>query len=603
MYLPLTRLHKSFPFVAACCLSLPLLTAGCEGDVDAADKQVQGHLTDANEKTEPGVTAAPSVPEGYKKAAAVTNASPATKAQALADLSSAERDRAIALLGEADRLDVELQRLVGAINRQAARIQSNNTLIAGLGKFEPTKATQAIQQQRSAAQGENNAAWIEHDSGAILGLKALNDQAAQLQEQIAQLEQQARDLGAQRSKMISDAEQLEKQSEQAKGQQSSELYSQSVDSRKQAADLGVQVEALEAKLMPLRQDLERTQANQQALAKTVEAFGTQLQATNDNWQKIQAQIAELQNLNKRILGGGADEPATTQPQPEAAARPAGAAAPPMAASISGKLRQLSDVFGQIESRRSEAETLLKNALENARKAGDAGAALSRELNSRLSSAGGNQRPEAAAWKQLIDLHHPARFKLRQATLDILLANLHRSRAADFDLRANMVQMLTAALQPAQLQVPQEAGGADLAAQRDTARQASLGAYGEAEQLLSEVVEASSGGGELAQAAAKAGHLMRLVRLYAQAQVDPQTASGLAQNAKAIAAQGDQMQLPTASLPPFLLDALELRPPPPAPATQPAGAGATGVPVTPPTPPATGTPGETPPAGATGTPPQ
>ena len=586
MYRPLTRLHKSFPFVAACCLSVPLLTAGCEGDVDAADKQVQEHLTEGTEKLEPGVTTAPAVPEGYKKAAGVANASPATKAQARADLANAERDRAIALLGETDRLDVELQRLVGAINRQAARIQANNTLIAGLGKLEPTKATQAIQQQRGAAQGEKNGTWVEHDTGAILGLKALNDQAAQLQEQIAQLEQQAKDLGTQRSKMIADAEQLEKQSDAAKGQQSSELYTQAVDSRKQAADLGVQVEALEAKLMPLRQDLERTQANQQAIAKTVETLGTRLQATNENWQKIQAQIAELQNLNKRILGGG-DEPAPAPaPQPQAAAaqpesgaeggaapaRPAGAAAaPPMAASVSGKLKQLNDLVAQIEGRRGEAETLLRSALDNTKKAGDAGAALSRELQSRLSSAGGGQRPEAAAWKQLIDLHHPARYKLRQATLDILLANLLRSRAADLDMRDNMVQMLTKALQPAKLQVPTDAGGADLATQRDAARKASLDVYKEADQLLGEVVEASAGGGDLVQNAAKAGHLMRLVRLYAQSQVDidPDAAKGLPQNAKAMAAQGDALQLPTASLPPFLLDALELRTPP---ATQPAGAG-------------------------------
>jgi hypothetical protein len=628
MYRPLTRHHKSLSLVAAACLSLPLLTGGCEGDVDAADKQVQEHLTEASEKRDPGVTSAPSVPEGYKKAAAVTSASPAVKAQALADLANAQRDRAIALLGEVDRLDVELQRIVGAINRQAARIDSNNTLVAGLRKFEPTKATQAIQQQRGAAQGEQKAAWVEHDSGAILGLKALNDQAAQLQEQIAQLEQQAKDLGTQRSKMISDAEQLEKQSEEAKAQQSSDLYNQSVDSRKQAADLGVQIEAVEAKLMPLRQDLERTKANQQAIARTVESMGSRLQATNEGWQKIQAEIAELQNLNKRILGTGDEPPpgpapasqpqAAAQPEGEAAGaappRPAGAAAPPMAASIAGKLRQLNDTAGKIDSRRTEAESLLKEALDNIKKAGDAGAALSRDLQSRLSSAGGNQRPEAAAWKQLMELHHPARYKLRQATLDILLANLIRSRAADLDLRANMVQQLTAALQP-DLKVPQEAGGSDLAAQRDAARQASLDLYKESEQLLGEVVDASAGGGDLVQTAAKAAHLMRLVRLYAQAQVDPETAKGLSQNAAALARQGDAVQLPTASLPPFLVTALELGAPATQPAaSQPAGAGTTATPPPAPTgttPPGTATPGtatpgteapgQTPPAG--GTPPQ
>ena len=93
-------------------------------------------------------------------------------------------------------------------------------------------------------------------------------------------------------------------------------------------------------------------------------------------------------------------------------------------------------------------------------------------------------------------------------VDILLANLYRSRASDPDLRANMVQQLTAALQPADLKVPTEAGGADLASQRDAARQASLGLYGESEQLLGEVVEASAGGGDMVQTAAKAAHKRR-----------------------------------------------------------------------------------------------
>lgn len=593
MYSPLVRRHKSLSIVlAVCCLGLPLSQGGCEGDADTGDREVREHLSDGAEKTEPGVTAAPSVPEGYKKAAAVTSASPATKVEALIRLADAERDRAVALLLEADRLDVELHRLVGAINRQSARIQANNTLAAGLSKLEPKAQQQAIQAQRSAAQGEKNPVWIEHETGAITGLKGLQEQIAQLQDQIGQLEEQSKGLATQRSKMIADAEQLEKQSEQAQGQQSADLYNQSVDSRKQAADLGVQVEALEAKLSPLRQDLERTQANQQAIAKTVETFGGQLQATQENWQKIQAQIAELQNLNKRILGSGeeaAPTAAPAQPQPESgiASRPPGAGSPPLATSIAGKLRQANDLVAQIESRRTEAEALLKSAIEHVKGAAAAGESLSSEVGAQLNNSSNAQRPERKAWQELQELHAPSRFKLKQATLDIILAGLHRSRAADLALRSNMVQVLTAALQPAQLAVPQDAGGKDLATEAESARQASLAQYGEADTLLKEVVESSAGSGDLARDAARAGHLMQLVRLYSQAQVDPQTAQGLAANAKSIAAQGEQVQLPPDSLPAFLQDALELRPAPTTgPATRPAAApaGAAPTPASP-TPPA------------------
>src|SRR4051812_26760943 len=84
MYQPLIRLHKSFPaVVTVCLLSLPLLQAGCEGDVDAADKQVRQQLSEGAQKTDAAVTSAPTVPAAYKQAAGVTKASPAVRVEAL----------------------------------------------------------------------------------------------------------------------------------------------------------------------------------------------------------------------------------------------------------------------------------------------------------------------------------------------------------------------------------------------------------------------------------------------------------------------------------------------------------------------------------------
>src|SRR5687767_12739192 len=296
MSLPLSRLHMTFQrtFAAVsmgCLLCLPVVQTGCDSSVDAADEQVRQHMAEGEQKTEAAVSSAPAVPDGYVKAAQVADASPAAKAMALTRLADAERDRAVALLGEADRLESDLLRVVGAINRQSARIQSNNTLVAGLARMEPTKVRQALEQHRTAAQGEQNPVWVEHESGAIQGLKALQEQSAKLQEEIGQLEEQSKGLATQRTKLIADAEQLERKSETAKGQESVELYTQSVDARKQAADLGVQVEALEAKLLPLRQDLVRAQAGQEAVAKTVAAFGKQLEVTQQQWQQVQQQMA------------------------------------------------------------------------------------------------------------------------------------------------------------------------------------------------------------------------------------------------------------------------------------------------------------------------
>lgn len=559
---PLSRPRKTFlVIVSAGCLALPLLQAGCDGDADAADREVREHLAAAQEQAEAGVSAAPGVPEAYKKAVAVGAASPVAKVEALTRLADAERDRAVALMAEADRLEAEMLRLAGASNQQAARIQSNNTLAAGLAQLEPTKATQAIEQQRGAALGEQNPVWIEHETGPIHAQKGLEDQAGQLEGSIAELEGQSKDMAAQRSKRVGEAEQLEKQSDQAQGAQSAELFNQSVDARKQAADLGVQVEALDAKLLPLRQDLERVQANRQTIAKTIEMFGGQLQLTRQNWAKVQEQIAELQKLNQQIHGGANET---------APAANTTAAAAPVAPSIVGKLRQINERVAQIDAKRSEAESLLKGALEKTGAAASSAATLVGSMSAQMSEQGAAQRPERTAWQRLSELHNPSRFKLRQATLQILLADIYRARAANLAVRANLQQVLAAALQPAKLSVPPEAGGANLKAESDAAKAASLAQYGEAETVLRDVIEASRSNDMMGEAS-KGAQLMQLVRLYAQAQADPQMAGSLAASARQLAAAGEQVNLPASALPSFVQDALELRAPPATgPATRPAG---------------------------------
>src|SRR5207249_2811786 len=115
-----------------------------------------------------------------------------------------------------------------------------------------------------------------------------------------------------------------------------------------------------------------------------------------------------------------------------------------------------------------------------------GAALSRELQSRISGSGTSQRPEAQAWKRLVELHNPSRFKLGQATLDIVLGGLYRSRAADLAARANMVKQLGDAVAAAKLQVPKDAGAQNLQADLDASKKLSADTYTEAGELLKDM---------------------------------------------------------------------------------------------------------------------
>src|SRR4029450_12227860 len=100
-----------------------------------------------------------------------------------------------------------------------------------------------------------------------------------------------------------------------------------------------------------------------------------------------------------------------------------AGSPPMAPSIAGKLAQLNALVAEIESRRTEAEGLLKSALGHTKDAGATAASLVRDLRSQLSGANNAQRPERKAWEQMTALNNPSRFKLKQATLDLARAAL------------------------------------------------------------------------------------------------------------------------------------------------------------------------------------
>ena len=88
--------------------------------------------------------------------------------------------------------------------------------------------------------------------------------------------------------------------------------------------MGVQIDAVEAKLLPLRQDLQLAQGEQQQLTKAVEAFESRLQGTEESWKKVQQQMetinkATVVNFNDAYFGPAAN--AAAAPAPTAAEPP------------------------------------------------------------------------------------------------------------------------------------------------------------------------------------------------------------------------------------------------------------------------------------------
>src|SRR5204863_3611252 len=163
---------------------------------------------------------------------------------------------------------------------------------------------------------------------------------------------------------------------------------QSSEARKKAADLGVQVDGIEAKLVPLRQDQQVAQANSELLNKALKSFDSQLQASEQNWAAVQKQIEAVNQMSRLILGPAPNEAAAPPaestesaaveppgeggaapaPAPAPASRPAaggagpGPVAPMTPVTVVGKLRWLGALTTSIQSQRAEAETLLGSAI-------------------------------------------------------------------------------------------------------------------------------------------------------------------------------------------------------------------------------------------------
>ena len=624
MFAPLNRPHPS-PRLRLQRKSLPLLTAavscvallgpqlGCDNASSVADRKVEAQVDESRGAAAPREGELPAVPAVLNQAITNSAASPATRAETLAWLGQAEVQRASALLDRAGRDEVAARRLISEINRLTARLQSNATVIAGLQKLEPSKERAALQETRGAIQGEQDPVWIKHETGALPALKGVEERLAALQDQIGKLEQQSKDLAGQRSRQLAEAERLERQSEEAKGQQSVDLFNQSAAARKKAADLGVQVDGLEAKLVPLRQDQQLAQNEQQQLTKAVQAFDARLQGADQNWKTVQQQIEALNALSKAIVGpnpnepaappddaaagagaggdagasaapaGGEEASAAAPAAPKPATRPGGGGAAAAAwvtpTSLAGKLRWLSHISKSIETQRGEAETLLNSALTHYKTAGDAARSLQDSLSKQMNAAGASQRPEKPSWQRLADLHNPSEYKLKQGAVQLMLAGLARDRAALLAARANVAKTLGPVLQANKVPAPPELAENNVEPQVAAAREASKKAYEEADALLTDVVENKSG--DAMTRAARAGHALRLAGLYGRAQLaagsNPQEAAQWIAKAKQLATSAEGDLPAAAALPAVIQDVLELRAPP---TTTPPGGRAPGTPPAP-----------------------
>ena len=288
--------------LAASSACVTLLQVGCESDVERADTQVEYALAQATENK--------ADPEAELKAAQdavnVQNASSHAKVAANVRLAGIETARAQRLMREIEREETGIALLIAEINAATGRIRSNNTMALGFTEHNPEKLTETLESTRNAAAGEGGKppVWYKHESGPVQALSGARKTVADLQGQIAKLDAAVADMTAQRTKALSEADRLERASEQASGKQSVDLFVQAAGQRKIATDMTAKMADTQADLEPLRTDLERAQATERLLVAAVKQFDASLQATQKQWQDVQARIDTLRASSKALLLGG-----------------------------------------------------------------------------------------------------------------------------------------------------------------------------------------------------------------------------------------------------------------------------------------------------------
>ena len=469
---------------------------GCD-DTRSADRRVQNDLNRgielAQQGTEQSIKQAQQVLE---TAASDSAASPATRANAKALLAQTELENARNAQREADRLQIELARLVWQADELGLQIGTTNALVAGYRKYDPQEARANIEKAiADATGGPEKPAWFTHENTTLPTLAAVRQVISRLEGEIAQHNDKIKELTTQRDRALADSEQQSRIAQSGRRGEHLDAFRQASELRKRAADLTTAINVEQAALIPLQRDLATAQAQQSVLEEVIAQLQAQGAALENGWKTVQQQIGAQATIASSILQGNGES------------SPVAASGSTTAGSIASKGAEIERLVAQLKTLRDQAMNDARNASTHYDEATKAANDLRSQLQAKINELG-PERAESKAWSRLISILSPSIFQLQQSAAQRTLASLYASRAVEYGLRITLRNSLAPALQAAGLAMPPSLQATNLEADREQAIKDASEAYAEANRLLENVAE-----GQRDETLTNAAQVARILTLY------------------------------------------------------------------------------------------
>ncbi len=489
-----------------------LFLFGCGGSQDRADATVADKINAAEVQQAQGggragaVGALPAF-DAAAHAADDPDASDSMKIRAKSASGETYLQAANVLIGKLDEKELLISRLCWDISHLGSDINAGQQLIDAWQQYDPSPIKNDLSKKHDeAAGGADSAVWLAHDSAPVPTLAKVNADIDRLTAAIKSNQDNRAQLVSNRNALLTQSDKIEQQSEAETGRPSVDDFKQSCDLRKQASLVEIQIDGLDAAVVPLQQDLKLAQGQQQVLQEAIQSFSDASDQAGQSWNDIQKQIAaEQQNLQKIYAGSG-----------DAGSGSAGTDA----LSLTAKAKLLSDNVADADTVRADATKYLQAAIKAFESAAGDATRNAANLRAMMDLIPDHTSNRAMALKLAIDSLNPNAFKVRQAAAEQTLAEVYATQAANLQRRQTLSQTVGAILTKAKLAAP-NGMDADLSSQVTDATKNANDHFSAADDLYDKVTT-----GAVATPDVKvAGATGQIVNQYAWATIDPTGAQG------------------------------------------------------------------------------
>jgi predicted nucleic acid-binding Zn-ribbon protein len=372
------RPARSVPrrLLLAAAASVAIALTGCESAQDAANATAQDQVNQAEQAILQNQL--PAATTAADAAGAVDGLSPDMAYRVHSLQGQVRLARARQLLLQAQEADLNASRLLENIRGATLRVQAIQTQLKADQGYDPAPTQAKLRAKIAQAQGaDGQAGW---NGNELLSISGIDAQTSQLQSAIADNRSQAQTQADKNKSLLVQADQLQQKSLGETGQPSVDDATAAAELRRQAADAAVELEKLDAALMPLQADLARVQGQRVGVQKAIDGFNQQIADLDLAWKTVQQDITRQQQAIVALAGPSTTPPAAPADQPDNL--------PPLpvaATTIDDECSQLKGLLADGRALGDQAAEQLRAAIKDFTGAGMAGNQLRTSLAAQLQS--------------------------------------------------------------------------------------------------------------------------------------------------------------------------------------------------------------------------